>query len=258
MLKDHIKDKLTQKASKLKTEKGRANYMTKIDELAQLVDNNSELLTTIVKTLNEAAKIKMLLWEGFKQTKTGYDTYYKSRTKGYFKGDMEGIRMSDQDGNIVKIVDRTNFSSYNRDPDIVGGWERESLEESMDNINEEYDDSGLEEVAKQYNIPVEKLEKFIVEGGVYGNQANRVAVQTAKKNDNKFKYLLSRIFERYDMLKFRYPILQKHRWLMPVMQVRRWFGLLNGNKAKRAISEVQTLGVANTDGVNEFLTEIGL
>lgn len=108
------------------------------------------------------------------------------------------------------------------------------------------------------DVLTEKLEKFIVEGGVYGNQANRVAVQTAKKNDNKFKYLWSRIFERYDMLKFRYPILQKHRWLMPVMQVRRWFGLLNGNKAKRAISEVQTLGVANTDGVNEFLTEIGL
>lgn len=131
-LKEHIKEKLTQKASKLKTEKGRANYMTKIDELAQLVDNNSKLLTVIVKTLNEAAKIKMLLWEGFKQTKTGYDTYYKSRTKGYFKGDMEGIRMSDQDGNIVKIVDRTNFSSYNRDPDIIGGWERESLEEDME------------------------------------------------------------------------------------------------------------------------------
>lgn len=38
--------------------------------------------------------------------------------------------MSDQDGNIVKIVDRSAFSSYNRDPDIVGGWERESLRES--------------------------------------------------------------------------------------------------------------------------------
>lgn len=60
-LKDHIKEKLTQKANKLKTEKGRAGYMTKIDTLAQLVDNNSKLLTVIVRTLNEAAKIKMLL-----------------------------------------------------------------------------------------------------------------------------------------------------------------------------------------------------
>ena len=104
----------------------------------------------------------------------------------------------------------------------------------------------------------EKLHKYIVDGGVYGNQANRVAVWTARKNDNKFKYLCSRVFESYDALKFRYPILQKHRWLMPVMQVRRWFGLLKGNKAKRAISEVQTLGAVNTDGVNEFLREIGL
>lgn len=47
---------------------------------------------------------------------------------------MEGVRMSDQDGNIVKIVDRTNFSSYNRDPDIVGGWERESLGEDYQSM----------------------------------------------------------------------------------------------------------------------------
>lgn len=104
----------------------------------------------------------------------------------------------------------------------------------------------------------EKLDKFIVDGGVYGNQENRVNVQAAKINDNSFKYLLSRVFVGYDVLKFRYPILQKHRWLMPAMQVRRWFGLLKGDKARAAINEVQTLGSVDTDGVNEFLTEIGL
>ena len=122
------------KADKLKTDSGKAKYVKQIEELSQMVETNKKLLTDMVQTLNEAAKIKMLLWEGFKQTKTGYDTYYKSRTKGYFKGDMEGIRMSDQDGNIVKIVDRTNFSSYNRDPDIVGGWERESLGEDYQSM----------------------------------------------------------------------------------------------------------------------------
>ena len=74
----------------------------------------------------------MLLWEGFKQADSDYSTFYKSRTKGYFPGEMEGIAMSDQDGNIVKLVDRTNFSSYNRDPDIMSGFEHESLEEDLD------------------------------------------------------------------------------------------------------------------------------
>ena len=39
--------------------------------------------------------------------------------------------MSDMDGNIVKIVDRSTFSSYNRDPDIMSGFEHESLQEEF-------------------------------------------------------------------------------------------------------------------------------
>ena len=104
----------------------------------------------------------------------------------------------------------------------------------------------------------EKMAEYIVDGGVYGNQTNRVTVQKAEKKDNKFKYVLSRIFEKYDVMKFRYPILQKHRWLMPAMQVHRWFNLLKGNKAKRALSEMQTLTTVETDGITDFLKEIGL
>lgn len=40
--------------------------------------------------------------------------------------------MSDMNGNIVKIVDRSSFSSYNRDPDIMSGFEHESLEEDYE------------------------------------------------------------------------------------------------------------------------------
>lgn len=105
---------------------------------------------------------------------------------------------------------------------------------------------------------IEKMAEYIVNGGVYGNQTNRVTVQKAEKKDNKFKYVLSRVFEKYDVLKFRYPILQKHRWLMPIMQVHRWFNLLNRDKAKRALSEMQTLTTVETDGITDFLTEIGL
>lgn len=143
-LKDYIKDKQTKeydkKMSTLKTEKGRTNatqkYNAEVEELATIVETNRSLLTALVKTLNQAARVKMLLWEGFKQTQLDYKTFYKSKTKGYLNGDMEGIAVSDQDGNIVKIVDRSMFSSYNRDPDIEAGWEHnESLEENMD-LNE--------------------------------------------------------------------------------------------------------------------------
>ena len=47
--------------------------------------------------------------------------------------------MSDMDGNIVKIVDRSTFSSYNRDPDILSGFSHnESLHETLE-MHEDYD-----------------------------------------------------------------------------------------------------------------------
>lgn len=44
--------------------------------------------------------------------------------------------MSDMNGNIIKIVDRSSFSSYNRDPDIMSGFEHvgEDLNEDVSNI----------------------------------------------------------------------------------------------------------------------------
>lgn len=129
-LKAYINEKLGKDIDKLKSEKGKAGARKKLEDLLELVDSNRQVLTLLVKTLNEAALIKMLLWEGFKQSKSDYDTFYKSKTRGYFDADMEGIAVSDQDGNIVKIVDRSAFSSYNRDPDIESGWEHESLSEA--------------------------------------------------------------------------------------------------------------------------------
>ena len=131
-LKEYIKNKRTKEfetqVGKLKTDSGKEKAKTKYEQdlidLQELVDTNKELLTTLVQTLNCAATIKMLLWQGFKQTQFDYNTFYRSRTKGFLPGEMEGVAMSDQDGNIVKIVDRSTFSSYNRDSDIIGGWDR--------------------------------------------------------------------------------------------------------------------------------------
>ena len=139
-LKDYIKDKQTSEYNKkfdqLKTDKGREiatnRYNNSVQELANIVEDNKSTLTTLVNTLNAAANIKMLMWAGLKTAKNDYSTYYKSRTKGYIPAEGEGIAMSTDDGNIVKIVDRSTFSSYNRDPDIMSGFEHESLQEEID------------------------------------------------------------------------------------------------------------------------------
>ncbi len=104
------------------------------------------------------------------------------------------------------------------------------------------------------------MQNFIIQGGVYGSADNRVALQQKKKG-GRLGYFLSRIFIPYSRLKRYYPVLEKHRWLMPFMQVRRWFMLLNPNVAKMAKAELSTnknLDKTKADKMNKFLEEIGL
>lgn len=143
---DYILEKQTKEFQKkyqnLKTAKGKSGAIDKwVESVAELKDvlmKHRKTLENMVRALNLAADIKMLLWAGFKDTHTDYSTFYKSRTKGFFKADMEGIAMSDADGNIVKIVDRSAFSSYNRDPDIMAGWEHpgNSVKESAQRVSQ--------------------------------------------------------------------------------------------------------------------------
>ena len=138
-LKEYVNDKLSKEYNKklntVKTDKGRQSatdkYNKDTQELANLIDSHKDTLTNLVNCLNSAANIKMLMWAGLKKAKNDYSTFYKSRTKGYIPSEGEGIAMSDMDGNIVKIVDRSTFSSYNRDPDIMSGFEHESLQEEF-------------------------------------------------------------------------------------------------------------------------------
>ena len=82
-----------------------------------------------------------------------------------------------------------------------------------------------------------ELQDYILHGGVYGSTDNRVALQQTKRG-GRLGYLLSRIFVSSDRLKRYYPILEKHSWLMPVMQVRRWFMLLKPDVAEMAKREI--------------------
>lgn len=105
-----------------------------------------------------------------------------------------------------------------------------------------------------------KMENYVVCGGMYGTNENRIVVQQQKRG-GKIGYAFSRIFLRYDEIKFHYPILEKHRWLTPVMEVRRWCRLIFCGHLKRVTHE---LGYSNSvskdeaDAAREFLRDIGL
>ncbi|MBE6701176.1 MAG: hypothetical protein E7582_04735 [Ruminococcaceae bacterium] len=105
-----------------------------------------------------------------------------------------------------------------------------------------------------------QMQEFLLHGGVYGSTDNRVAIQQ-KKRGGRIGYLFSRIFIPYAKLKRYYPILEKHRWLMPLMQVRRWFMLMNPEIAKMAKKELEVNAIieeTKAEELNHFLNNIGL
>ena len=103
---------------------------------------------------------------------------------------------------------------------------------------------------------------YILRASLYGDKANRAALGQAK-NGGKLKYLLTqRVFMPYEYLKDEYPVLKKHKWLMPWYQLVRWFrmlrrkgGLNNTMKELKAnASSKQSDGVAAA----EMLKHLGL
>lgn len=105
-----------------------------------------------------------------------------------------------------------------------------------------------------------QMEQFILSGGTYGTLENRVSMNRAKKG-GKFRYALSRVFLPYDIIKYHYPVLQRHKYLLPVFQVVRWFKLLFKGGVTRSVRELQVN--ANGSGAdkaaaNTLLEQLGL
>lgn len=134
-------------------------------------------------------------------------------------------------------------------------------------------DGGLSVFAKQAELLSEvwfgnakhteitkQMEEYILRGGVYGTNTNRVAVQQQKRG-GKLKYALSKIFIPYDVIKFHYPILQKHRWLTPIMEVRRWGKLIFCGHLKRTVNELKYNSTISEDAATKaqaLLKNVGL
>lgn len=82
------------------------------------------------------------------------------------------------------------------------------------------------------------MSDYVLYAGAYGSIENRVIV-CQNKAGGKFGYAMSRIFLPYGVMKKMHPILEKHKWLLPWFEVRRWFVVLFDGRAKRAIKELK-------------------
>ena len=92
---------------------------------------------------------------------------------------------------------------------------------------------------KEHIIESQLMEKYILSGGVYGNKENKVAIQQAKTG-GRLKFVFSRIFRPIEELQHRYKILKKHKYLYPIMLIRRCVEVLLKGDSKRIRQELQT------------------
>ena len=105
-----------------------------------------------------------------------------------------------------------------------------------------------------------ELENYILSGGVYGTLENSVSVGQNKKG-GKLRYILSRIWLPYDILKFQYPNLEKRKWLLPFYEVKRWFRLLFKGGVKRSVNEIKVTANMDSEKVARsarLMSELGL
>ena len=105
-----------------------------------------------------------------------------------------------------------------------------------------------------------ELEAYVLSGGVYGSEKNRIAFQQQQRG-GRVRYALSRIFVPFADLKVHFPVLNKCPWLMPVMHVCRWFKLLFCGGAKRSLDELnysQHVSQKTADRMKQLLSNLGL
>ena len=106
----------------------------------------------------------------------------------------------------------------------------------------------------------QKAESYILSGGVYGSSENH-AVAKQGVAGGKFKYFWGRLFPPLSFLKETYPVLARHKWLYPVMLVRRLFTYLFTGGLRRGKKEWQANQAVSRDEalqMRAFLEQLGI
>ncbi len=106
----------------------------------------------------------------------------------------------------------------------------------------------------------QRVEHFVLRCGAYGSMSNVILLAKEKTGGGR-GYILSRIFMPYDSIKYSYPILKKHKWLLPFCQVARWLKLLSPKQARRAVREAQRTGELSDEelrGLKALMRDVGL
>lgn len=113
---------------------------------------------------------------------------------------------------------------------------------------------------KAHNEVTQNMERFILDGGVYGTVEQNLAMEQGAKG-GAFRRMWGRVFMPYSQMIKGYPVLKKWPILYPFFQVVRWFRIIFGAGRKRAIKEMknnQNVTQAERKMAKSLIEELGL
>ena len=107
----------------------------------------------------------------------------------------------------------------------------------------------------KYTPVTEKMEEYILSGGVYGNR-EQLGSSEAYRKGGRAKYLINRIFKSREVLEVQYTVLKEKPYLLPYFQIKRWFNLFSAEKRKNVAAELS--GSMKSNGISEMMKELGI
>lgn len=133
---DKIRTAAEKKIAGLKTERGKNAAQQKMEQdlqtVQEMIEENEDVLILIIELIGVLTDIKEIFTR--KMDALGdFQAYLQKKSGEFQRTGQEGFAVSDIAGNVVKFVDRTEFSYANFSPDVKKGWESDRrVQESID------------------------------------------------------------------------------------------------------------------------------
>ena len=113
---------------------------------------------------------------------------------------------------------------------------------------------------EEYTQTIKDMEKYVLMGGTYGENNQRIAVQQIKTG-GKLQNVLNRIFMPYETLNIKYPSLKNRKYLTPVYQIIRLIDAIRDRRIKTTVRELRInseLSDETIGQISKLLAEVGL
>ena len=105
----------------------------------------------------------------------------------------------------------------------------------------------------------DRFETYIASGGSFGNLGTLTAAESGRKG--KAAYTAQMFFPPFDRMKKQYPVLEKHKALLPVCYVRRFAKILREGRAGEDMMKLAGAAKAGKDktaAMSEMFEKLGL